>query len=774
MRTKTVYEFGPYSLDAAERVLKRDESIVPLTPKALETLLVLVEKSGSVVSRAELMERIWPDTFVEEQNLNFNISVLRRTLGGKENALYIETVPKRGYRFVAEVRVRHVPIAGELPEGAPAEIGSRSLDAVEASVHDARPMGQEPSIRAAEEIHWHASAGRERSQPASLEIGDSSSGRAGSFLTRLIRQRSVLVLILLVLSSIVLVVGWWGFFRKGSDLAPSFQRMRITRLTVVGNVREAAISPDGKYVVYVTDAHGQQSMWLRHVATASDVQIAPTTNESYHNLAFSPEGDQIYFAKGARGVPSTLHRIAVLGGPPQKISDNVMSRVTFSPDGRRMAFVRTFPSGDRDALVAANVDGTDERILAVKGPDETLSPGTPAWSPDGKTVACGIMDIKKNEMTIFGLDPQDGSPVQITTQRWFRVEGIAWAPDGAGLLAIATPRKSLFYQLWYIPIGGTPYRITNDLDNYNGISVARTSGAVVTVRFTQYASIWILDPAEGAINAKRLTFRADVFDGGNGVAWTRDDRIIYASNADGEENLWIMDRDGANQRQLTQNARVNRNPNPSPDGRWVIFLSDRTGAPHIWRLDLQDGTTEQLTDGQGESNPYYSPDGTWIAYSGIAANKYVIWRARADGSGSEQLTKHASIRPAISPDGRLIAYWYQEDAPASPWRIAIIPAEGGPPTKIFDVPPSAARRGFLSGFFFRAHWTPDGTAISYIDERDGVSNIWVQPINGGPARQLTDFSSNLIFDFAWAPDGKRIVCSRGTEMSDVILIDFSR
>jgi Tol biopolymer transport system component/DNA-binding winged helix-turn-helix (wHTH) protein len=783
LRTKLIYEFGPYSLDTAERVLRRRGQIVPLAPKALETLLVLIERSGNVVSRAELMERVWPGTFVEEQNLTFNISVLRKTLGEEDGAPYIETVPKRGYRFVPDVKVRQLTLEdpGSANQPRTIELGSVQV-AGERAIHLA-PTSP-PAVSDHEPIkgfdeHESASNGANTTEaPPNLAYHPTNSGQdraiAQTTLSGQVKKRAILLVTALGLLIVAFIVGWMRSFKDRSDLIPSFQTMQITRLTALGNVREAAISPDGKYVVYVTEASGQQSLWLKHIPTLSDVQIAPSTAESYQNLAFSPEGDQIYFTKGAHSVPSPLYRIPVLGGSPQKLTENVMSRITFSPDGRRMAFVRTFPSGDKDALITANTDGSDEKILVIKGPNETLSPATPAWSPDGKVIACGIMDIKKNEMTIFGVSAADGTERHITSYRWFRVEKIAWAPDGQGLIAVATPQKRFFYQLWYVPIEGSPYRITNDLNNYNGVSVAAEANAIVTVRLEQQSSLWVINPAEGAINAKRLTFRADVFDGGNGVAWTRDGRIIYTSNANGDDDLWITSADGSDQHPLTKRARVNWQPTVSPDGRYVAFLSDRAGAPHIWRLDFESKEAVQLTHGQGESNPTFSPDGSWLIYAGIAANKYVIWKARADGSQAQQLTKHSSIRPTVSPDGRWIAYWYQDDQPNSPWRIAIIPIEGGVPIKIFDLPPSAAHRGFFGGFFFRARWSPDGTSISYIDEKDGVSNIWAQPLDGGPPRRLTDFTSNLIFDFDWSPDGERLVCSRGMEKSDVVLISFTR
>src|SRR4051794_28903217 len=104
-RAKHFYEFGAFQLDVSERVLRRAGQPVQLTPKVFDTLLVLVENSGHIVAKNELMQRLWPDSFVEEGNLAFNISILRKALAeGSGEVQFIETVPRRGYRFVASVR----------------------------------------------------------------------------------------------------------------------------------------------------------------------------------------------------------------------------------------------------------------------------------------------------------------------------------------------------------------------------------------------------------------------------------------------------------------------------------------------------------------------------------------------------------------------------------------------------------------------------------------------------------------------------------------------
>ena len=213
---------------------------------------------------------------------------------------------------------------------------------------------------------------------------------------------------------------------------------------------------------------------------------------------------------------------------------------------------------------------------------------------------------------------------------------------------------------------------------------------------------------------------------------------------------------------LTANAGTNGQPTISPDGRYIIFSSDRTGAQHLWRMEVETGNQKQLTDNPDVS-PDCSPDGRWVVYSS-SANKETIWKVGIDGGQPRQLTEKLSLSPAISPNGKQIVCFYLEDQ-NSPVKLAIIPFQGGPPVKTL---PLAGQLGT------NLAWTTDGSAVVYVLTSGGVSNLWAQPINGTPPKQLTDFTSERIFRFAFSRDGKQLALSRGTQTSDVILINFKQ
>ncbi|MFN2453127.1 MAG: protein kinase [Pyrinomonadaceae bacterium] len=567
---------------------------------------------------------------------------------------------------------------------------------------------------------------------------------------------------MIIVASLALVVAGvgYGIYRwtaKRDKPALSFQTAKFTRLTTTGKASGVAISPDGKYVVHIQDDGGQQSLWTRQVATQSNVQIVAPAAITYFGLTFSPDGDYIYYTVSSQEFPQqVLFQVPTLGGTPKKLLEKVSSfPVTFSPDGKQFAFVRPEP-GKEFALMIANADGTNERkLVAYKNPPESIA--APAWSPDGKRIAYRLWNLDSNDTTIFEAQVADGSTKPVTTQRWLRIGGLSWLADGSGLLMIATPGQNFVHQIWQLSYPeGEAHRLTNDLNDYQGMSLAADSNTLAVVKSEQQANIWVA-PQTDASRARPVTSgsgKADTY-----LAWMPDGRIVYTSNASGNDDIWIKGADGGNPKQLTANARTNELPEVSPDGRYIVFLSDRTGVPHLWRMNIDGSDQRQLANSAGgEQGARFSPDGRWLVYR-TALGRWTVWKMPADGGEPVQLTDKFSRSPTISPDGKLVAYFYRDEN--APWRIAVAPLEGGEPLRTFDVPaiPDPVLR-----------WTPDGRAVAYVDTKNGVSNIVAQPLDGGAPKQLTDFKADRIFSFAYSRDGKQLALSRGTINNDVVLI----
>jgi Tol biopolymer transport system component len=258
-------------------------------------------------------------------------------------------------------------------------------------------------------------------------------------------------------------------------------------------------------------------------------------------------------------------------------------------------------------------------------------------------------------------------------------------------------------------------------------------------------------------------------DGYNGLSWTPDGKIIYTSASGEGLNLWSVNVDGNDQKQLTFDG-VNLHHSVSPDGRYLVFSSSRTGTHHIWRMNTDGSNPMQLTDGGNEKWPTCSPDGRWVVYVSFAPNAQSLSKVSIDGGRPIKLSDKPGNLPTFSPDGKLLAFRYSETATPSVLKIGVISFEDGQLIKTFDVPPSAV----IEGDYKALRWTPDGHSLAYIDTRTGASNIWRQPLTDAPPKQLTDFKSDRIFDFAWSLDGRRLALSRGVVNSDIVLISNFR
>jgi len=732
---KPSYEFGPFRVDPVNHRLLRQGVVVPLAPKAFEVLLVLLRHRGRVVEKDELMEQLWPDSVVEEANLTVNVSLLRKALGDRPHEhRYIVTIPGRGYRLSAEVREGWDPATELVVE----QRTSASL-----------------VIQEEEETSEQATA---ETTGAAVHVPS----RTASLVSQIKRhQRGAL----LALAALIILVAGFGFGWYQSLVqkkpASSFQAMKVSRLTTTGKATWAAISPDGKYVAHVMDEGGEQSLWVRQVATLSNVQIVPPAEVRYSGFTFSPDGNFIdYRVKDNKSPFVELYRVPLLGGAPRKLTVDVDSPITFSPDRSRFAFTRNSFQGE-SALIIAQADGSGEhKLSAHQTPDGLVGP---AWSPDGKLIACAAGPRTGGQAVVIAIRVDNGTERRISAQTWQSIGGIAWLSDGSGLIITAAAHGSALAQLWQVAYpGGEARRITNDLSNYRGVSLTADSGMLVTVQAERLSGIWVM-PTGATSRAQPITSAIRQDGGVPGMSWTPDGKIVYGSRAGGNSDLWIMEPDGTRPKQLTVDAQNNFRPAVTPDGRSLVFVSDRTGVPHLWRMDLDGGHLKQLTNGDGEDFPDCSPDSQWVVYSSLA--HLTLWKVSMQGGVPVQLTNKNAYHPRISPDGKQVAcvYWDGEIKPQ--WQIALIPFQGGPPTKLFDSP------GFSTPI---VEWASDGNALIYPDTRGSISNLWSQPLAGGPPTQLTDFKAERIFDFVRSRDGQQLALSRGILTNDVVLISHFR
>jgi serine/threonine protein kinase/Tol biopolymer transport system component/tetratricopeptide (TPR) repeat protein len=578
---------------------------------------------------------------------------------------------------------------------------------------------------------------------------------------RLTRWKTAAVLVLAV-CALLLVYGIAARLPPGHR---PFETTRLSKITTNGTAMRAVISPDGRYVAYVANSGGLPALWLRTVGSPEFKRIAGPLEGDITSLNFTANGTQICFVSSSKDEPArgVLYMVPLSGGVPRKLMAEVPGPVSPSADGARLALLRANPADRTDDLLIANPDGSGERKIASRHyPDRFAWTSLPAWSADAKRLAVAVegSDDKGSYVYLMTVAAADGSSRIIRTPRWQYVERIAWLDRDKGLVVIGQEAESSFQHIWYIRYpDGQAKRINNDLSDYVGVSLTADGRTLVSVQYQTLANLYVLrrdGPAGGVQITPGL---GRYFD----LAWMPDGRIVYASDASGSADIWMMNADGSGQVQLTSNSGRNYAPAVSPDGNWIVFHSNRSGNWNIWRMGADGADPRALTFDRRDSNwPHFTPEGKYVVYHHTASAGWNLWRVPLAGGSPVQLTDALSTHPAVSPKDGRIACWYSQDLAKPSWRLAVLPPEGGAPLRTFDLPPTAIPDTALE-------WTPSGDGITYVDGGNGASNLWVQPADGGSPRPLTSFTSGQIYSFDWSRDG-RLVYSRGVSSSDVVMI----
>ncbi|HSS18812.1 MAG TPA: winged helix-turn-helix domain-containing protein [Pyrinomonadaceae bacterium] len=728
VQTHLTYEFDDFQLEPDDRRLVRYGKVIPLHGKAFEMLLVLIRNRGRLLTKDELFALVWPDQIVEESNLTVNMSTIRRALGERaSHPRYITTVSGRGYRFTADVH--------QFDESLTVERETFARVTVE------QEETESPLVSFAAQI-----------------------ARAVE------RLNSPLLILLITCSAVLAIAGlsvWTRTLNHTSAAPLPWARVAISRFATQGGVPfRVAISPDGKSVVYRQRIGDKESLWLGQIESNSSVLIAEQSDRSYNGLTFSPDGQSVYLTEGLFADSATkLVRMPIVGGIMSELLSHVDSAVTFSPDGKQLAFLRR--DGEETSIIIADSrDGKNERTLVTRKRPETFSSSGLSWSPDGLSIAVAANKANDRRSEILAVAVADGDIRKISGQDWGAVGNLAWQADGSGLLLTArnsqTARRS---EIWFVPYpAGEPRKITNDLNQYLIDTLSLSSNGILAVLQGHMESeIW--QAPDGDPQRTRLVLQgiAPRYEGVDGLTWTPEGHLLYSAYVGDAIAIWEMNSDGSNRRQLTSgnSDSIDRQINVTRDNRYIVFQSNRSGRFEIWRANRDGSAPKQLTQNNGNnSQPSVSPDSKWILYVSDRLGTSTLWRMSIDGEHSTQLTLNFSTGPQVSPDGKQIAYL--ESSHSVPLHIAIIPFTGGEPEKVFPLPQRPP-----TNLAKQMRWTPDGTALIY---KDSIQGLWRQRLDEKGPQPIKGFEDVQVHQLGWSFDGSGLAYTRGANMQEIILL----
>jgi len=562
--------------------------------------------------------------------------------------------------------------------------------------------------------------------------------------------RGVIIATLLVLA----VAAFAGYRLLKSHSGLNLQSMQMNKLTDSGKATWVAISPDGRYVVYVKAEAGQESLWMRHVATRSDVQVLPPDLVDFAGLTFSPDGNYVYFVRSDKTTQlyRYLYEMPVLGGSPRQLIRDIDSPVTFSPDGKQFAFMRGVPELNAVQLRIAAADGSGDHLLAQLPASQNYMFGG-SWSPDGKTIALSVLlNGKETKWALETVQVADGSVKLLYSGPEFAGRPM-WLPDGESvLLPMGLPHdnRNQLFQISYP--SGERQRFTNDLSNYAPvIDLTRDGRSLAALDQKEISNIWVAPDGKANLATQITsgeTVDSSVIPGPGGKL------LVHSQGTE----LVSMNADGS-QRTVLIPDLLNYVSRSACGDRYLLFDSYQDSKLRLMRSDPDGSNLTKLVDDAGASQ--CSPDGKWLIYAHDEPSGGKIYRLPIEG-GTPTLIASApgGGELSISPDGNLVAYALQEGAPVPQLKMAVIASSGGSPLHVFPAPSGADI----------LRWSPDGKALQYLLTRKGATNIWEQPLAGGEPRQFTNFTSGHIFSFSWSRDGKQLFLAKGDNTSDVVLI----
>ena len=566
------------------------------------------------------------------------------------------------------------------------------------------------------------------------------------------------ILALVAVLAAAAAYGAYTFVQKGKHVP--FEKFTIENISNNGHISQAAISPDGKYLLQALEENGLQSLWLHHIPTETNKQVVEPAATLYEGLTFSPDGNYIYFVRReeAEESLSVLYRASVLGGEPKVLIRDVDSPITFSPDGTHFAFLRELHDSPKWDLLLAKSDGTIERAIFT-GRLLKSDSYVPAWSPDGKTILIPIVQPSRDAIGGFSaVDAVTGNEQVLADASEHIYYVPTWLPDGSGLIVNSSQLDSNHrqIQLGFLTSPSGEFRpLTADTNNYGAQTISKDGKTLAAIQSRVRFELGIAPAAEpDKLTPVQLESQSPVWR----WDWTADGKLVVPQSGE----IKIVNPAGGEKIVLSDNKHIPDQVAVCGDGRYLVFrqLARTTASSaNFWRANLDGSDQRQLTPGFSEQAPSCAKTGPWVYYVDTNDNGY-LKRVSLDGGSPETVVNFSMGFYALSPDGKNVASLEVRELDHK--LMLRMDSTEAHHMAYHDID----QRALPDGLDF----APDGKAVVYIVREKGVDNLWSQPLDGSTSKRLTHFTKQKIIRFVYSPDGSQIAIERGEKEADVVLL----
>jgi Tol biopolymer transport system component/DNA-binding winged helix-turn-helix (wHTH) protein len=647
--------FGPYEADLETHELWKNGIKLKLGGQPFEILTLLLRRPGQMVSREEMQKEIWAaDTFVDfNHGLNAAVNKLREALtDSAEEPRYIETLPRRGYRFIGNVE----PLQNAV--SAPGGDGLKTTPLI--------PVAPPPETVAREEVPASEEPFKTDRAEVSVPVGRKKSM---PWRLRIIGAIGVAGLILL----------WWLAFSRGPELRERLEQHAKTgklanMLTLVPDpASDPAISPDGKSVAFRRNSYAPGAAGI-FVTSSEGKGLAQFTQHPGDCCpAWSPDGRMIAFSRIATDEYG-IYVVNASGGAPRKISHEdprkKRGELAWTADGKFIAFSGDSPTGGSQIFLLSVQDSSVRPMTEPEGQDRDWGP---SFSPDGTRMAFVRANGAGFPEEIFLTAAAGAAAHQATYERAAVMGPPAWSADGQNIIFSST--KAGEPSLWKIPAnGGIAIRIEETGEAAWHPTLSRRDGKLVVQKILRSSSIYRMDLQEGGAQQAR-TIVTSTNGRNEGPQLSPDGkRLVFMSDRSGNLEIWASNRDGSAAVQLT-NLNGCGTPRWSPDGLWVAFDTVGNGARGVYVISAKGGTPRALVQDQSENSvPSWSRDGKWVYFASNRSGQDQVWKAPAEGGQPVQVTQHGGFAALESPDGKTLYYAKTRFENPEIWRM---PVNGG-------------------------------------------------------------------------------------------------